>query len=239
MRPLRARIVGELCGRPPPPDPGVKDEWVREKLETGELPPWEAKNERDRRWMTEWVIKEISEEEDRQAREAGEDSGFEAKYLAENAKHVEDRAFRLAERGDMSVLRDYARKLDPRLVPHINRPQGAERGQGKRFYQTASPADLVFCFDEQERFYPTTSPYDVMVYLACLYVFKIRDLWVEKCRQKQRSAVFDTPGTKNRMALEPTAEAIAADICGVKEADVRRKLHKFRRPWPAKRVPRG
>lgn len=74
------------------------EEWVIRKLESGERPPWEARNKRERMWMEAWTIKEINELEDHEAREISEDPDWEELTRPTSEKETALREARSVER---------------------------------------------------------------------------------------------------------------------------------------------
>lgn len=176
------------------------DEFVREKLASGEKPPWEATSEDEQAWMVAWVIEQLNADEGREAAEMAEGLD-EAQWSAEASfNHVIGEA----RRGNLEPARDIVReRLGPEFARLINQPRPGVRS-----------------FPERD------SRDDVMLALACHYVYAIRDLWTEKYEQKNRGR-----------DLKPTALCIAAAICDVDEDDLEYRLKKFPRKQPMKKVP--
>lgn len=90
------------------------------------LPPWEAKNSREREWMERWVNAKLdeldSEDLDRLERQINAANASAPEWptiKAQMDEHDLKKALERAERGDMASLR----KLYPRLARFINRPK--------------------------------------------------------------------------------------------------------------------
>jgi hypothetical protein len=187
------------------------EKFVNDKIASGEVPPWETTDKRVRPWMSArlhawmwaWVVLQLDRRETAQRGEV--DS------LAEFRLNVASDAL---QRGHVELAREFVSKLFSEKYGAEFASQSAELVNPPRRRKRRSKHPFPAVADRD----------DFMLRLACGYVYKIQDLWVDTYKKKHRPD-------------EPTALSLAAWICGVDEDRLMNQLKKTRRPGPMKKVP--
>jgi hypothetical protein len=157
------------------------------------LPPWKATNERERRWMVEWVIGQLDAqdaESDMRQYELDDERDYYAPLPpAEQQRLRLEEAIQRAKHDDVRALRRLLGQIvDPRIAKFIHPPK---REQGRR------------------RFYPKDVWGRYAAEMIVADVKRVRALWKANYKGKWK-----------RKRLRPTAEEIVAERRGWTEDEV-------------------